>query len=255
MKTLTLITDFGMDDYYVASVKGVLLKYERNLNIVDITHNLSPFDIKKASFLLFSTYKSFPKDSVHFAIVDPGVGTFRDFLYMEKEGHHFFAPDNGLITLVYEELCPLFKIIFPDIWFKNASFTFHGRDLFAPAVGKFLKGEILEMVPKANPVLFDYKKPYKNKKGEVRGSIIYIDRFGNCISNIPYDMVEFGKGKVVINGEEISLWVTSYKEITEGKIGILKGSISTLELAQNMSSLSKSLNIQIGDEILYFPKI
>jgi S-adenosylmethionine hydrolase len=253
MKVITLLTDFGLDDFYVSSIKGILLKYEKNLNIIDITHNISHFDIKKGAFILYSTYNTFPKETIHFAIVDPGVGTFRDFLYMEKEGYHFFAPDNGILTFIYEEYCPLFKIIFPDIWIKEASFTFHGRDLFAPAVGKFLKGEHIEMVPKPNPVLFEYKKPHKNKKGEVKGSIIYIDRFGNCISNIPYEMVKFGKGKIIIKGKEIALWVTSYKEIPEGKIGILKGSISTLELAQNMSSLSNFLNINFGDEVIYTP--
>lgn len=253
MKILTLLTDFGNDDYYVSSIKGAILKYEKEVNILDISHNIPPFDIKKAAFLLFATYKSFPEETTHLAIVDPGVGTFRDFLYLERDGHHFFAPDNGLITLIYESYCPLFKIIFPDTWIKEASFTFHGRDLFAPSVGKFLKGLKLEMVPKSKPVLFDYKRPYKNKKGFVSGSIIYIDHFGNCISNIPTNMIDFGKGKVLINGKEISLWVTSYKEIPKGKVGLLKGSISTLEIAQNMSSAFEFLNVNFGDEIIYFP--
>lgn len=255
MKILTLLTDFGLDDYYVASLKASILKYEKNLNIIDISHTLSPFDIKKGAFLLFATYKTFPEGTVHLSIVDPGVGTLRDFLYMERDGHHFFAPDNGLLTLIYEDYCPLFKVIFPEAWIKNASFTFHGRDLFGPSVGKFLKGEHIEMVPKPFPVLFDYKKPYKNKKGEVRGSIIYIDRFGNCITNIPYNMVDFGKGKILLKNKEISLWVTSYKEIPERKMGILKGSIFTLEIAQNMSSLSNFLKVQFGDEVLYLPSL
>lgn len=255
MKILTLLTDFGNEDYYVASLKASILKFEKNLNIIDLSHSIPPFDIKRGAFLLYATYKSFPDGTVHLAVIDPGVGTLRDFLYMEKDGHHFFAPDNGLLTLIYEEYCPLFKIIFPEMWLKNASFTFHGRDLFGPIVGKFVKGEHIEMVPKSLPVLFDYKKPYKNKKGEVKGSIIYIDRFGNCISNIPYQMVEFGKGKLILKGKEISLWVTNYKEIPEGKVGILKGSIFTLEIAQNMSSISEFLKVQIGDEVLYFPNL
>lgn len=253
MKILTLLTDFGNDDYYISSIKGSILKYEKDLNIVDISHNVPPFDVKRAAFLLFATYRSFPEDTIHLAIVDPGVGTFRDFLYLEKDGHHFFAPDNGLITLIYENYCSLFKIIFPDFWVKEGSFTFHGRDLFAPAVGKFLKGLKLEMVPKSKPILFDYKKPHKNEKGIVSGSIIYIDHFGNCISNIPTNMIDFGKGKVLIKGKEISLWVTSYKEIPKEKIGILKGSIFTLEIAQNMSSAAKFLNVNFGDEITYLP--
>lgn len=255
MKILTLLTDFGLDDYYVSSLKGSILKFERNINFVDISHTVPPFDLKKGAFLLFSSYKSFPEGTVHLSVIDPGVGTLRDFLYMERDGHHFFAPDNGILSLVYEKYCPLFKIIFPDTWIKNASFTFHGRDLFGPAVGKFLKGEHLEMVPKANLVLFDYKKVHKNKKGEVKGSVIYIDRFGNCITDIPDNMVEFGKGKIYIKDKEISLWVTSYKEIPEEKIGILKGSIFTLEIAQNMSSLSDFLKINFGDEVIYFPNL
>lgn len=253
MKILTLLTDFGMDDYYVSSLKGSILKYAKDVNIVDISHSIPSFDVKKGAFLLFATYKSFPEGTHHLAVIDPGVGIFRDFLYMEKDGHHFFAPDNGILTLIYESYCPLFKIIFPDTWIKNASFTFHARDLFGPIVGKFLKEEHIEMVPKANPVLFEYKKAHKNKKGEVFGSIIYIDRFGNCISNISQDMVDFGKGKIILKGKEISLWVTNYKEIPKNQIGILKGSLSTLELAQNMSSVADLLYLNVGEEIIYLP--
>ncbi len=254
MEILTLLTDFGTTDYYLASLKGSILKYKRDINIVDICHNIPPYEIEKGSFLLYASYKNFPEGTYHLAIIDPGVGTFRDFLYMEKEGHHFFAPDNGLLTLIYDPLCLLFKVIFPDKWIKEASSTFHGRDLFGPAVGLFIKGKPLEMVPKANPILFSYKKPHKSKKGIVRGSIIHIDIFGNCITDIPVNLIEFGKGKVKVKDIEINFWSNNYLEIPEGKLGLLKGSLKTLEIARNKRSAKEILEVSFGEEVLYFPK-
>lgn len=253
MKILTLLTDYGLDDWYVASVKAVLYSYVKKLKIVDITHNVPSFQIEKASYILYSSYHYFPEGTTHLVIVDPQVGTKRDFLFFKYKFHYFFVPDNGLITFFYKKNLDLRKIIFPEKLIKNSSFTFHGRDLFAPIVGRFLKGEKIEMEKKDDPVLFNYKKPVKYKDGKIKGSIVYIDKFGNLITDIPAKWVNFGKGKIVLKEFEIKNWVFSYSEIKENEFGILMGSNFTIEIGKNKASAFEALKANFLDSVFYIP--
>jgi len=248
---VTLITDFGLRDHFAASVKGALLKECPDCAIVDITHEVPPFDVRHAAFLLWASWRAFPRGTAHLAVVDPGVGTARAFLHMEREGHHFFAPDNGLLTYVLPWHDHLNRIVFPPELAANASPTFHARDLFAPCVGGFLNGEIPEQLTFAAPVRLTYAAPMKLKEGSATGRVMEVDRFGNLITDLPLEWLTWGRGEISIGGRALRRWAQSYEDLPEGEVGLLKGSLGTLEIASRRSSAAKTLGVGAAATVVY----
>jgi S-adenosylmethionine hydrolase len=250
---VTLLTDFGTKDFFVAAVKGALLSECPECRLVDITHEVEIFDIRRAAFLLWATWRTFPEGTTHLTVVDPGVGTQRALLYLEREGHHFFAPDNGLLTYVYSGQESLHIVDYPADLKAKASPTFHARDLFAPCVGRFVKGDKLDFKPCDEPVLLPYQPPMKGDGGIVRGQIMEVDRFGNIITDIPVVWLSWGEGTVKVHGKSISGWAGAYEDLKGQEAGMLRGSLGTLELAVRRGSASKVLGASIGEPILYQP--
>ena len=177
MPPITFLTDYGLADSYVAEVKGTLLTRVPDANIVDITHEIRPGDIRSGAYVLGRSWRSFPEGTVHLAVVDPGVGTTRAALAVRSHGHFFVGPDNGLLTWVLSAgPFDAVEMVLPE----NASPTFHGRDVFAPAAARIHMGYPLHLLGKpmtAEPVLLDSIAPrYEGKT--VIGQVIYVDTPG-----------------------------------------------------------------------------
>ena len=268
---ITLTTDFGYNDAYVAVVKGVILSTNSEANIVDITHSIEPQNIAQAAFILNTAYRHFPKQTVHLAVVDPDVGSERQGIIVKTPSAFFVAPDNGLLSHVINELSSttslatqhpsgyervtfktgveIVAITDPRFWRHPISFTFHARDIFAPvAAGISLGISIYEFGEKINSLyVFPVLKPSFDAQGNLIGQIVYIDNFGNLITNIKNS--DIPKKDVIIETAGYCIQgVSNYYAQNEGIMAIL-GSAGYLEIALRNGSACDFLGMIVGDEI------
>lgn len=259
MSIITLLTDFGIDDEYVGVMKGVILKINPSVKIVDITHQIEPQDIIQAAFTLNASYAFFQTPCVHLVIVDPGVGTRRNVLAFEKSGHIFLAPDNGVLSLVLqnEQEPRLFKVENSDFFLESLSRTFHGRDIFAPVGAHITSGVDLNgLGPTIHPddiTRLDDLSPTVSAQGDLLGKVVSIDRFGNLITNIDSGALSrFCKNKSVrsarfdIGAQIISGLSETYSDRPAGTPMALIGSRGYLEVAVNKGSAEKQLQAAKG---------
>jgi len=252
------MTDFGEDDFFVASLKGVIAKINPSARIIDITHRLPSFDIKVGSFILFSSYKYFPARTIFLAVVDPGVGTSRKTLLAETDNYFFIAPDNGMLSLVLEEegIRQLREVTNQNFFLPELSRTFEGRDKMAPAAAWLSRGISCE---EFGPEMTSFKKFTAEKphiKGnEIVGHILYVDKFGNLITNVPEGMLELlqkktGKKTLSLSVEEreITSFEQSYSSVKKGELLFLVGSVGLIEIAAKESSAAQKLKIKNRDK-------
>jgi S-adenosylmethionine hydrolase len=247
---IALLTDFGTKDYFVGAMKGAILSINERTNIIDITHEIPPQDVLSASFTLRACYKDFPFKTIFVAVVDPGVGSKRKAILVEIENYCFIAPDNGLLSFVFEEE----KIRVLELTNKNffsVSRTFHGRDVFARIAAHLSKG--------VNPNEFGAEikdfihiktaKPRKISKQEIEADIIHIDHFGNLITNLKQtDLPE--NFMLKINGKIINKLQTFFAEAERSELFMILGSAGFLEIAAFQDSAEKLLNVQINQKVL-----
>jgi hypothetical protein len=254
---VTLITDFGLQAEYAGAMKGVILTVNPRCQIMDITHQIPPLDRLRASFILQNSYGYYPPGTVHLVVVDPGVGTRRRAVILEKEGHFFVGPDNGVFTgiLSVPGKCRGYEITGRGFSRKPLSPTFHGRDLFAPAAGQLSLG-----VPPSDfgSAVGDYERvewprPRLERKKWV-GQILWADPFGNLITNIDGDGPGEGltKGGWVIRGKgwTIAKLSKTYGEVEPGRPLALFGSSGWLELAVNQGRAQDVLKLKPGDPVI-----
>ena len=254
---ITLLTDFGTKDYYVASMKGVILSINPDCTIVDITHEVIPHDIRGAALILANTYSYFPKGTIHLSVVDPGVGSSRKPVLLVTPNYFFVGPDNGLFTLVTqrEEVKQAVALTRKEYFLPKVSMTFHGRDIFAPVAAHLSLG--------ISPNAFGYKTKSLRKlgirrpvikDGKLLGEILHIDTFGNLVSNI--DGEKFSRfirgrpfviqaGRKAIRGLKRGYW-----EGKEGEPIVLIGSGGFLEISVREGNAQKMLKLKKGDPIL-----
>lgn len=250
---ITLTTDFGQRDPYVAMMKGVILSIAPDARLVDITHQITHGSIIEAAGLLHDTFPFFPKGTVHVAVVDPGVGSPRRPLAFEGEGHFFIGPDNGLFWPIIRDhsKAGVFQISESRFFSPSVSATFHGRDIFAPAAAHISRGiKPASMGPKIeDPIEVPLPKP-KKSGGTLQGQVVRVDHFGNLITNIHRkDLESFLKsdlpviqvGDVVI--DELSLY---YAEGVKGEPLALLGSSDWLEIAVNLGRAADLLGTGPG---------
>lgn len=255
---ITLTSDFGLKDPYVAEMKGAILSINPNANIIDITHGVEKFNIRMGAFMLASAAPYFPNGSVHLAVVDPGVGTERRAILVQTKQGFFVGPDNGLLMLAaqnqgiehtYELTNPMFMLL------KVAS-TFHGRDVFAPVAAHLDKGvKPSEFGPVINAAVSPEFASVKRRNGSLIGEVLYIDGFGNLITNI--SQKEMTKAKTVnVNLQNISLNLTFGKTYAQAKpqepIALI-GSHGFLEIALNQGSAAEKFHVKAGDKIEVTP--
>ncbi|GAH09086.1 unnamed protein product, partial [marine sediment metagenome] len=229
MKIITFLSDFGAKDWFVAAVKGEILKINKNAFIVDITHASVPHDIRSAAFILKSVYKNFPTGTVHLAVVDPGVGSERKPIIVKSSGYFFVGPDNGIFSYIYNEDAQVYAIAVKE----STSSTFHARDIFGPVAAKLSTDVDPEHLGTKIRDYTTFEFPRSRKKGvKIYGEIIYIDHFGNCITNIlnTIDIRELFLSKKRIKVKKF------YGEGCPDEIICVKGSSGYYEIACNKGS-------------------
>jgi len=257
---VTLLTDFGTADYYVGAVKAVVLTKNPAATVVDISHDIPPQDIEAAAFVLLACYRSFPPGTVHVVVVDPGVGSDRRAIVVRAGGQFFVAPDNGVLSYILEkELDPrVVQITSQEYFAQPVSNTFHGRDVFAPVAAMISLGASLDSIgPEIkDPVRLEPLKPVAGKGKKVKGRIIHIDRFGNCVTNIDQTCSPngFTGASLNVKGTRIESFRAYYGEGKSGKLFAIWGSAGFLEISVQNRSAAKMLKAQRGDEVVLLRK-
>lgn len=254
---VTLLTDFGTKDHYVASMKGVILGINPRCQVVDITHHLHPQNIMEGAFVLANAFSYFPEGTIHLAVVDPDVGGERIPILIVTDRFFFIGPDNGLFSLVIrkEEMKEAYALTEKRFFLPEISHTFHGRDIFASVAGHLTLGLAPKTLGRRIDSLktLNFPEPSVREKG-LMGEVIHVDSFGNLISNIDGDKLSrytrggpflIRAGKKTIRELKRGYW--------EGKTGepiALFGSGGLLEIAVREGSAEKHLKIKKGDKII-----
>jgi S-adenosyl-L-methionine hydrolase (adenosine-forming) len=257
---ITLTTDFGLTDHFVGTMKGVILEVAPEAQIVDISHAVQPFDILDGALMISQAYSYFPSGTVHMVIVDPGVGTTRRPVILSSDRHLFVAPDNGVLSLVYdrEERISVRHITADHYFLRPRSNTFHGRDIFSPVAAYLAKGiepgrfgeEITDYVR------FSAPRPKPVDERTLRGVVLKVDRFGNLITNItPQDAPSLFAAappafKIAIGTKATATRMcSSYAEGAPGEVFGILGSMGFLEVAANRGSAFQLLGAGKGSEV------
>lgn len=250
---VTLTTDFGEGSCYVAALKGALLSVNPELRPLDLSHSIPPQDVRYASFFLRAAVPYFPPGTLHVVVVDPGVGTERAVLYIEIAGQRLLVPDNGCWTgLCAPERTPqlVLRLTERRYWRPQVSATFHGRDVFAPVAGHLTLGVDPRALgtPVADWVRLEVQAPSLAEEA-LRGEVIFVDGFGNLITNIPGEAFLRWRDWLVwvmVNGQEVGRQVRTYGEAEPGELVALVSSVDTLEVAVNRGSAAARLGAGVG---------
>ena len=282
---MTLLTDFGNQDAYVGVMKGVITGINPLANIIDICHNIPPQDVFNAAYLLYTSYKYFPRGTIHVAVVDPGVGSRRNIVCVETKNYFFLVPDNGLLSFIVQEEKPksIIRVTNSKYFLPSPSNTFHGRDVFAPVAAHLSLGvKPQQLGNKINQLeQLDIPKPVHRKTGQVEGQIVYIDRFGNLITNIAQEYLVKGVGgqrsevgmqksedrinqrkttlkelfslcntiETVIGKKKIMGLSKTYTDVKAGEPLVLIGSAGFLEVSINQGNAQKYFRVDRGNKI------
>jgi len=256
---ITLTTDFGTNDHFIGTMKGVILAIEPEAQIIDICHSVQAFDVLDGALTISQAYSYFPSGTVHMVVVDPGVGTARRPLVVTSERHHFVAPDNGVLSLIYqrEQRLSVRHVTGEHYFLQPVSNTFHARDVFSPVAAYLAKGvdpmkfgeEVTDFVR------FSAPKPKPVNENTLRGVVLKVDRFGNLITNItPQDapmlfVEEPGAFKIVVGPREIREIKDAYAEGAPGEVFGILGSMGYLEIAANRGAAAQLLGVGKGTDV------
>jgi hypothetical protein len=258
--TITLTTDFGLNDHFVGAMKGVILGIAPDAQIVDISHAVQPFDILDGALTISQAYSYFPSGTVHMVIVDPGVGTARRPIILTADRHIFVAPDNGVLSLVYarEERLSVRHITSDHYFLKERSNTFHARDIFSPVSAQLAKGVETDRFGEeiTDYVRFGAPRPKPVDERTLRGVVLKVDRFGNLITNItPQDAPQLFTAtppvfKIAIGTKAPATRIcASYAEGSPGEVFGILGSMGFLEVAANRGAANQLLGVGKGSEV------
>ncbi len=249
---ITLSSDFGSSDHYVGVMKGVILGICPAAEIIDITHEIPPFEITEGAFSIAQAYPYFPKRTVHVVVVDPGVGTSRRPILVEAAGQSFVGPDNGVLAMVYErEKAKVRELTNVKFFRKPVSRTFHGRDIFSPCAAHLAKGVRPAQFGK---LLQDYLRPsfttpIRSGKRTWTGAILKVDHFGNLITNLHID--EFPEVKlrpvdIQVGLRTVRRLALNYADTEPDEVFAIVGSSGYLEISANQTSAAKLLGCGTG---------
>jgi len=256
---ITLTTDFGLNDHFVGTTKGVILGIEPEAEIVDISHSVQAFDVLDGALTISQAYSYFPSGTVHMVIVDPGVGTTRRPLLVTSERYHFVAPDNGVLSLIYqrEQRLSARHVTAEHYFLQPVSNTFHARDVFSPVAAYLAKGvdpaKFGEEV--SDFVRFSAPRPKPVNENTLRGVVLKVDRFGNLITNItPQDAPmlfaqEAPAFKIVVGKREIAEIKDAYARGAPGEVFGILGSMGYLEIAANRGAAAQILGVGKGSDV------
>ena len=253
---ITLLTDFGTKDHYVASMKGVILSINPRCLLVDITHQVRPHDIREGAFFLANAYSYFPKGTIHVAVVDPGVGGVRKPLLLITQNYSFVGPDNGLFTMITqkESVNQIIALDKPKYHLSKVSMTFHGRDIFAPVAAHLSLGVKPNALGHKIDSLFwlGFEGPF-TKEGKLLGQILHVDTFGNLVSNIDegrFDRFIRGRPFVIRAGRKTLRGLKKgYWDGEKDEPIALFGSGGFLEISVREGNAQKVLKMKRGDAL------
>jgi S-adenosylmethionine hydrolase len=254
---ITLTTDFGTSDHLVGAMKGVILNINPAARIVDMNHSVVPYDILDGALSLANAYKYFPSRTIHVIIVDPGVGTERRPLLVSGEKQFFVAPDNGVLSMIYErEPCTVRHITSRHYFLDPISPTFHGRDIFAPTAAWLSKTLQTEAFGEVITDFVRFSMPKAKPDGQsVRGVVLRVDAFGNLMTNLtaenlPSGAIAGGAIKLTLNGKPVGRFADTFASGAPGEPIAVLGSSGYVEVAVNRGSAARTLGVNRGAEVL-----
>jgi S-adenosylmethionine hydrolase len=263
---ITLTTDFGLSDGYVAAMKGVIYSLNPEATIVDISHQIQPQNIREAAFVLYTAYSYFPSYTVHLAVVDPGVGSNRRAIILKTPKAHFVAPDNGVLSYIIDAFSPqplagsqrvkvgpqmkAYAITRSEYWRKPVSTTFHGRDIFAPVAARLSLGLMASSLGDEIDTVIAFPIPHPSRREDaIIGHILHIDNFGNLITDVRKDNLPPVEESVTIEtGVNVIRGIVSNYTEREGPLALF-GSSGYLEISVAGGSAAALFKARIGDEI------
>lgn len=259
---ITLTTDYGTNDHLVGTLKGVILKINPEVSIVDITHNVAPFDLLDGALAIGAAYSYFPPRTIHVVVVDPGVGTDRRPLLVTAENQYFVAPDNGVLSAVYEreENVVVRHATAEHYFLQPVSNTFHGRDIFAPIAAWLSKGWQTASMgePIADFKRFALPRP-KTAEGVLKGIVMRVDAFGNLVTNfkredLPEASPENGTLHLQVGNQQVSRLVATFAQGNAGEAIAYLGSSGYIEIGINKGNASRTLGIGRGTPVVLEPE-
>ncbi len=255
MSIIALLTDFGASDHYVGSMKAAIFSVNPRALIVDITHGVPPGDKVCGAFSLLMSYRDFPKSTIFVAVIDPGVGDKRNAIAIKCGGYFFIGPDNGVLSMTCDDIAaPMVVRTLANRYFRNpVSATFHGRDIFGPIAAHLSKGVAFEKLGPTQDSFLSCRLPQVIiEPHRIKGSVAYIDHFGNCITSITTSHLkqQLDSQPVITikRGKSFPL-CSRYDEVPKGKpLGIL-GSTGFLEVSINCGNAAETLKVKRGDPV------
>ena len=256
MNVITLTTDYGTNDWFVGTLRGVIASINPQAVIIDISHSIPPGDIRAGAFALMAAFRYFPNQSIHVAVVDPGVGGSRAAILIRTSHATFVAPDNGVLSwaLRQEKIQAVQRLENEKFFLKPVSHTFHGRDVFAPVAAHLSKGAGVERFGPPHDAWVRLPWPEaKRDRLRAEGEVLYIDRFGNAITNLHEELLagfERPRCRILVRGKAVAALQTHYQAAPVGKAAGIISSSGFLELAVNAGSAARKLKLGIGDPIV-----
>ena len=254
---IALLSDFGTQDHYAGAMKGVALGICPDATLVDISHDIPPHDILGGALQLAASYRYFPHDTVFLVVVDPGVGSKRRGLAADIGDYRLVAPDNGVLTAVFEEVAPKKVVEITERRYgrPTVSRTFEGRDRFAPAAAWLAKGTQLTALGRPVQEYVTIALPRAEVEPEaVRGAVVRVDRFGNAVTNIARAAFEHlaatGTVQIAAGSHRVQRLVATYGDIGDGEVCALFGGTDHLELAMNAASAAEQLDLVRGSSVV-----
>jgi hypothetical protein len=258
-RMITLTTDFGLTEHYVGAMKGVIYSINPTAQVVDITNAVQSFDVLDGALAISQAYHCFPKDTVHVVVVDPGVGGARRPIIATIGQYVFVAPDNGVLSLVYErEERVMVRHITSEHYFHHpVSNTFHGRDVFAPVAAYLSKGVDTAKFGEeiSDYVRFLAPKPKATAEKAWKGIVLKTDKFGNLVTNVtPKDIPQIfdassNSFKIAVGKAEVTTLRTNYAEGAPGELFAIVGSSGFLEISTNKGAASRAAGADKGSEV------
>jgi len=252
VRAITLTTDFGLSDHYVAAMKGVILSICPAARIVDVSHSVGAFEIAEAAFVLSQAYRYYPRGTVHVIVVDPGVGTMRRPILAQAAGQLFVAPDNGVLSIVYAREAHKVRVISNSRYFRQpVSQTFHGRDIFAPVAAHLASGVPAARFGKliTDCLRLEFDKPARTGRRAWTGAILKVDRFGNLVTNFSVqDFPDLDRRgfELAAGPRHLSVLAHHYAECGPGEPFVIAGSSGYYEISVGQDSAAKLLGCSAG---------
>jgi S-adenosylmethionine hydrolase len=260
MRTITLITDFGLQDGHVGAMKGVMRSIAPEAELVDISHYIRAQDIRHAGFVLKTAYPYWPDDTVHLIVVDPGVGTERRAVAVQTMAGTFVAPDNGVLSYVLDQepVQAAVALTHAAYWHHPVSASFHGRDIFGPAAAHLANDvpllELGEPLSEGSLVKFVIPRPHRHLDGHMTIHVQHVDRFGNCTTDLPGEWLQAApQWRIEVQDLTIDGVAHTFGDVEEGEPVALVDSTGYLAVAVRNGSAAQAIKLGVGAPIEIWP--